>query len=69
MATHTKNSVHAAIVNSLRGPTQDLIGFVGFDADIERILDEVTSRFGHKYTGDKLQQEFYQLWQEKGEKL
>ena len=68
MATHTKNSVHAAIVNSLQGPAQHLIGFVGFDADIERILDEVTGRFGHKYTRDKLQQEFYQL-QEKGEKL
>ena len=46
-----------------------MIGLVGFDADIERILDEVTRRFGCKYTGDKLQQKFYQLWQEKGEKL
>ena len=46
-----------------------MIGFVGFDADIERIMDEVTGRFGHKYTRDKLQQEFYQLRQEKGEKL
>ena len=46
-----------------------MIGFVGFDADIERILEEVTGRFGQKYTGDKLQQEFYQLRQEKGEKL
>ena len=57
MATHTKNSVHAAIVNSLRGPTRDLIGFIGFD-DIEKILEEVTGRFDHKYMGDKLQQEF-----------
>ena len=36
MATHTENSVRAAIVNSLQGPARDLIGFVGFDADIEK---------------------------------
>ena len=30
---------------------------------------EVTNRFGKRYTGDKLQQEFYKLSQEKGEKI
>ena len=29
---------------------------------------EVTNRFGKRYTGDQLQQEFYKLSQEKGEK-
>ena len=69
IATHTKNSVRASIVNSLRGPARDLVGFVSFDADLERILMEVTNRFGKRYTGDKLQQEFYKLSQEKGEKI
>ena len=69
IATHTKNSVRAAIVNSLRGPARDLVGFVGFDAPLEKILAEVTNRFGKWYTGDKLQQEFYMLSQEKGEKI
>ena len=69
IATHTKNSVRAAIVNSLRGPARDLVGFVGFNADLERILMEVTNRFGKRYTGDKLQQEFYKLSQEKVEKI
>ena len=69
IATHTKNSVRAAIVNSLRGPARDLVGFFSFDADLERILMEVTNRFGKRYTGDKLQQEFYKLSQEKGEKI
>ena len=44
------------------------MGFVGFDAELERILMEVTNRFSKRYTGDKLQQEFYKLSQEKGEK-
>ena len=69
MATHTENSVRAAIVNLLRGPARDLVGFLGFDVELERILEEVTNQFGWRYTGDKLQLEFYQLWQEKGEKI
>ena len=69
IATHTENSVRTAIVNSLRGPARDLVGFVGFDAPLEKILAEVTNRFGKWYTGDKLQQEFYMLSQEKGEKI
>ena len=40
-ATHTENSVRAAIVNSLRGPARDLVGFVGFDTNLEKILMEV----------------------------
>ena len=69
IATHTENSVRAAIVNSLRGLARDLVGFVNFDADLERILMEVTNRFSKRYTGDQLQQEFYKLNQEKGEKI
>ena len=69
MATHTKNSMRAAIVNSLRGLARDLVGFVGFNVELERILMEVTNRFDKRYTGDKLQQEFYKLSQEKGEKI
>ena len=45
------------------------MGFVGFDANLEKILMEVTNRFGKRYTGDQLQQEFFKLSQEKGEKI
>ena len=69
IATHTENPMRAAIANSLQGPARDLVGFISFDADLERILIEVTNRFGKRYTGDKLQQEFYKLSQEKGEKI
>ena len=37
IATHTENSVRAAIVNSLRGPARDLVRFVGFDAPLENL--------------------------------
>ena len=69
IATHTENSMRAAIINSLRGPARDLVGFIRFNANLEKILIEVTNKFGKRYTEDKLQQEFYKLSQEKGEKI
>ena len=67
--THTENSVRAAIVNSFRGPARELVGFIGYSADINLILSEVSNRFSKKYSGEKLQQEFYQMKQDKGEKI
>ena len=46
-----------------------LVGFIGYLADINLILSEVSNRFSKKYSGDKLQQEFYQMKQHKGEKI
>ena len=69
MDTHPENSVRATIVNSLRGPARELVGFVGYSADINLILSEVSNRFSKKYSGDKLQQEFYQMKQDKGENI
>ena len=37
MDTHTENSVRAAIVNSLRGPARELVGFIGYSANINLI--------------------------------
>ena len=56
-------------MNSLWGPARDLMGFVGFDAHLGKIQEEVTNQFCQRFTSDKLQQEFYQLHQEKGEKV
>ena len=58
-----------AIVNSLRVPARELVGFNGCPADINLILSEVSNKFGKKYSGDKLQQEFYLMKQDKGEKI
>ena len=69
MDTHTENSVRAAIVNSLRGPARELVGFTGYSADINFILNEMSNRFSKKNSGDKFEQEFYQMKQDKGEKI
>ena len=48
---------------------RELIGFIGFQADLTDILDKVEERFGKAPTANKLQQEFYLLAQERMEKI
>ena len=48
---------------------RELIGFIGFQADLTNILDQVEETFGKAPTADKLQQEFYLLAQERMEKI
>ena len=46
-----------------------MISFLGFDGDLTDILEKVEKRFGKQLSGDRLQQEFYQLSQGKSEKI
>ena len=55
------------IIKSVRGEVRELIGFIGFQADLMDILNQVEERYGKAPTADKLQQEFYLLGQENGE--
>ena len=48
-----------------KGEVRELVGFIGFQADLMDILDWVEERLGKAPTADKLQQEFYLLEQEK----
>ena len=44
-----------------------MISFLGFDANLDDILEKVEKQFGKQLSGDCLQQEFYQLAQDKNE--
>ena len=46
-----------------------MISFLGFDANLDDILEKVEKWFGKQLSGDCLQQEFYQLAQDKNEKV
>ena len=67
--THTPEAVRSMIMCSVRGAWHELVGFVGYQADLGTILKAIEKHFGKKLTGDKLQQDFYQLSQERGEKV
>ena len=46
-----------------------MISFLGFDGDLTDILEKVEKHFGKQLSGDRLQQEFYQLSKGKLEKI
>ena len=67
--THTLEAVHSVLIHSVRGAARELVGFVGYQTELDVILQSLEKRFGKKLTGDKLQQDSYQLSQERGEKV
>ena len=64
-----EQAVRSAIITSVRGEASELVGFVGFSAPLPEILRAVEKRFGKLATTDRLQQDFYQLQQDKGERV
>ena len=62
-------AVCSALITSVRGEASELVGFVGFSAPLSVILEAIDKRFGKRSTADRLQQEFFQLQQEKGERI
>ena len=64
-----EHTVKTAVISSVRGEASEAISFAGFHAPLSDLLDAMEDRFGRKMTSDRLQQDFYQLQQEKGEKI
>ena len=65
----TEPAVRSTLITSLRGEASELIGFVGFGAPLGAILEAMDKRFGKRSTTDRLQQELFQLQQEKRERI
>ena len=65
----TEPAVRSALITSLQGEASKPIGFVGFGAPLGAILEAMDKRFGKQSTTDRLQQEFFQLQQEKRERI
>ena len=54
---------------SVRGEASELMGFVGFNSPLLVMLEAIDKRFGKKWMVDRLQQEFFQLQQDEGERI
>ena len=64
-----EQTVKSAIITSVRGEASETVRFAGFNAPLADLLEAMEDHFGHKLTSDRLQRDFYQLQQEKGEKI
>ena len=67
--SHRPEAIRSDNVNSVRGNARELVGFVEFDACLDIIITRMEERYDKTWRTDMLQQEFYQLQQEKGEKI
>ena len=65
----TEEAVHSTLVRSVQGEVREMISFLGFDTNLDDILEKVKKLFGKNLPGDCLQQEFYQLSQDRNEKV
>ena len=65
----TESAVRSALIMWVRGEASKLIGFVGFNSPLWVILEAIDKRFGKKSMVDHLQQEFFQLQQDKGKRI
>ena len=65
----SESAVRSVLITSVRGEASELVGFIGLSAPLLTILEAIDKWFGKKSTADHLQQEFFQLQQEKGERI
>ena len=69
MDSHCVEAVRSAVVRLVRGEARELMRFIGFRVNLDTILIGIEERLGREPSADKLQQEYYQFQQEKGEKI
>ena len=62
-------TVRSALIMLVRGEASELVGFIGFNSPFLIILEAIDKGFGKKSTVDRLQQEFFQLQQDEGERI
>ena len=67
LATHTERAMRSAIVGSVRGEARDLVEYIGLEKPLEELLSRLEKRFGQGKIKDKLQADFFQTVQNKGE--
>ena len=64
-----EHTVQSALISSVRGKASETVSFVGFNALIGAIMEVMEKCFRKRPTSNKLQKEFFQLQQEKGEQI
>ena len=67
--THTAATERTGMVQSMRDEVYEFVSSIGFKASMEDIIEKIEERFWERWMADQLQQEFYQMTQQKGEKI
>ena len=68
-ATYTDDAIKSGMIGSNTDDARDYLDFIGFDKDLTVLIAVLEEWYGQGQTTDKLQQEFYQLSQERNEQI
>ena len=66
---YMEEAMKNGIVGAVRDGAPDYLDFIGFENDLTTITDALDMRYGKGQSTDRIQQEFYQLSQERGETI
>ena len=67
--SYPEEAMKNGIIGSVTDAARDYLDFIGFDKDLNVIIRALERRYGKGQTTDRIQQEFYQLSQERGEMI
>ena len=67
LTTHTERALRTALIGSVRGEARDLVESIGLGCPLQEILSRLERRYGKGRMKDRLQGEFFQIQQDKGE--
>ena len=65
--SYPEEAMKNGIIGSVTDAARDYLDFIGFHKDLDVIIKALERRYGKGQTTDRIQQEFYQLSQERGE--
>ena len=63
---YTDEAIKSSMIGSVTDDVRDDLDFVGFQNSLNILIDTLERRYGKGQTTDKIQQQFYQLSQERG---
>ena len=67
--SYPEEAMKNGIIGSVTDAAHDYLDFIGFDKDLDVIIRALERWYGKGQTTDRIQQEFYQLSQERGETI
>ena len=67
--SYMEEAMKNGIVGAVTDGARDYLDFIGFENDLTTIIDVLDMRYGKGQSTDRIQQEFYQLSQERGETI
>ena len=68
-ATYTDEAIKSGMIGSITDDARDYLDFIGFDKELPVLIEALEQRYGQGQSADKLQQDFYQLSQERNEQI